>query len=264
SGKVVIGGALAKRLDVQLDDDLYVTLAGPDEIRSAMLRIVGILRTGSKDADAAVCHTTWKDVERITGRPGPGEISVLLDDYRRMDPAREELARRIGDANEVITWREVNPSLAANVEGDAAFTKGLVGIIVVVVALGIAGAQLTAVLERRREFAVLSALGMRDRQLVALILFEALIIGFGGAIIALGGGGWAAHYLATKGVNLAALSGDESFSFGDVILDPYMYADFGPWLISYALAVSVVTTVAASVYPAWLATRVDPAEALRS
>ena len=45
-GKVVVGRSIAKTLDVELDDDLFLTLAGRDEIKSAMLNIVGILSTG--------------------------------------------------------------------------------------------------------------------------------------------------------------------------------------------------------------------------
>jgi len=51
-------------------------------------------------------------------------------------------------------------------------------------------------------------------------------------------------------------------SFG-VLMDPMVYGLFGPWIVSYALVVCTIATVAASLLPAWKATRVDPAEALR-
>jgi len=262
AGKVVIGTQLAKRLDVELDDDLYVTLSARDEMKSAMFNIVGIIGTGSRDIDASICHVTLDDVEKITGYQGPAEISILLDDHRLIAPTQKELTRRLAGSDTVITWKEVNPGLAANVEGDRAFMNVLIGIVFVVVALGIASAQLTAVLERRREFAILSALGMKARRVVALVVLEALMVGLGGAVAALVLGGPVAYYLATKGVSMAALMGEE-LSFGNVLLDPYMYGAFGIWLLWYALGVSVTATVAASIYPAWLATKIQPAEALR-
>ena len=263
SGKVVIGKALANRLDVELDDDLYVTLTGREEIRSDMLRIVGIIGTGSRDLDATICHTTLNDIERTTGYAGPGEISILLEDHKLIDSRRRELIEKLAGTNDVITWKEVNPGLAANAEGDLAFMRGLIGIIVIVVCLGIASAQLTAVIERRREFAILSALGMKGRQVVGLMVLEALVVGLGGAVVALALGGSGAHYLATEGINFAAFIG-EDFSIGNVLLDPYLYGSFGIWLLWYALGVSVTATVVASIYPAWLATKVDPADALRT
>ena len=262
SGKVVIGKALAKRLDVELDDDLYATLAGRDEIQSAMFTIVGILETGSRDIDASICHITLQDIKTITGYTGPGEISVLLEDHRAIDSKQKDLAARLAGNNAVITWKEVNPGLAANVEGDRAFMRLLIGIVVIVVSLGIASAQITAVLERKSEFAILSALGMKGKQVVGLVVLEALVVGLGGAVVALMVGGPAAYYLAREGVSLAGLFG-EDFSFGDILLDPYLHGDFGIWLLWYALGVSVLATVVASIYPAWLATKVNPVDALR-
>lgn len=260
--KVVIGKELAKRLDVEPDDDLYVTLVGRDGIESAMLRIIGIIDTGSGELDAAVCHVRLSDIEKLTGYTGPAEISVLLYDYKRIESARKLLSEKITD-NEVITWMEVNPAFAANIKGDTAFTRVLVGMIVLVVCLGIASAQLTAVMERRREFAILSAIGMKGRQIIVMVVLEALFIGLGGALVALMLGGSLAHYLATTGVNLEAMIGGE-FSVPDVLLDPYIYGDFGYWLIGYALGISICATLFASIYPAWKATRVDPAKAMRT
>ena len=262
SGVVVIGRTLARRLDVEVGDDLYVTLPGRDEIHSAMFQIVGTLDTGSRDLDLAICHVNWRDVERTTGYEGPGEISILLADYHLIPARQRELKEKLGARYEVVTWKEVVPELAGDVEGDKAFTKGLLAVILLVVVLGIASAQLTAVLERRRELAILVALGMRDRQLVALVVLEALMIGLVGSAVALLLGGAAAYYLAEKGVSMAAFMGD-GLSFGNVLLDPYIYGGFGPWLVWQALAVSVGATVLASLYPAWLATRIDPVKALR-
>jgi ABC-type lipoprotein release transport system permease subunit len=262
SGKVVIGAQLARRLRVDVDDDLYVTLVGGDEMKSAMLSIAGTLDTGSKDLDTTVCHVTLDDLINITGSDGAGEIAIMLEHHELIEPSREALAAKLGGGRDVITWKEVMPEIAANVEGDTAFTTILVAIIVLVVSLGIAAAQITAVLERRREFAVLAALGMKGRQLVGLIMLEAVAVGLGGAVVALALGGFSAYRLATRGIDLAKLMGEE-LAFGSVLLDPTIYGDFGPWIVWYALGISLASTVAASIYPAWYATRTDPATALR-
>ncbi len=261
AGKVVIGRALAKRLDVELGDDLQVTVAGRNEISSAMLNIVGLLDTGSKDLDLSICHIALEDLSRISDYSGPGEIAILLEDYRVLGEKRDELAAMLS-RDEVITWREVNPEIATNAEGDEAFMNGLAVIIVIVVAFGIAGAQLTAVFERRREFAILSALGMKGRQLVGLIMLEAVMVGLGGALVALALGGPVAYVLSKKGINMAAMWGGE-MSFGGVLFEPYIRGDFGPWIFVYAFGVCLASTVFASIYPAFLAARIAPAEALR-
>jgi ABC-type lipoprotein release transport system permease subunit len=261
-GEVVLGRGLAKRLDARVGDDLYLTLAGREEITGAMLRVVGIAETGSRDIDASFCHVHWKDIERWTGYPGLGEISILLSDPKTIDRARAWLRGNVPGNNEIITWREVNPAIAANIAGDRAFTAMLIVIILVVVSLGIASAQLTAVLERHREFGILSALGMKAHQIVSLVLLESVTIGLGGGVVSLLLGGGSAYLLSTKGINLAAMMGGDA-SFGGVLLDPYLYGSFGSWVVWYAFGVSLCTTVVASLYPAWQATRVNPAEAVR-
>jgi ABC-type lipoprotein release transport system permease subunit len=261
--KIVIGRRLAERLDVALDDELYVTLSGREGMSSAMFIIVGLVKSGSRDIDTSFCHVTLETLNETTGYNGPGEITVLLENHKRLAAAQKELTRGTPAGNAVITWQDINPGFAANVEGDQAFTKILVAIIMVVVALGIAGAQLTAVLERRRELAILSALGMRGRQVVSLIVLEALVIGFGGGLLATLAGGSGAYYLATHGVNLAAMMG-EDFSFGNVLFDPILYGDFGLWLLWYGVIIAEIATVGASFYPAWMAVRIDPADALRT
>lgn len=260
-GVVVIGRALAERLRVEVDDDLLVTVSGRDEMQSGMLRIVGILDSGSRDIDAMTCQVTIADIERLTGYQGPGEIAVMLDDHHRIEEVQRTLAERLGTSAAVVTWRAITPELASNIEGDNAFFRLLVSIIIVVVALGIASAQLTAVLERRRELGILTALGMRTRQVVALIFIEAVLVGLGGAVVALALGGSAAYWLSVHGVNLAELAGN--LAIGSVLLDPIVYGDFGPWVVVYALVVSVTATVLAALYPARFATRTEPAQALR-
>ena len=262
TGKTVIGKALAKRLDVELDDDLLVTVAGREDIESAMLRVVGILATGSTDLDTGFCQVTLSDLEQLTSYDGPGEIAIILKDHKLIESTRETLAEKLGGKNDVLTWKEVSLEMAANIDGDKAFTNILVAIIIVVVALGITSAQLTAVLERRHEFAILSALGMKSRQLVGLIMLEAVAVGLGGAVVAMLFGGGIAYRLANVGYNMAKyLEGD--LAMGDVLLDPIMYGEFGPWIIWYSLGISLVATLTASLYPAWFVTKTNPANALR-
>lgn len=94
-------------------------------------------------------------------------------------------------------------------------------------------------------------------QFAGLMMIEALIIG----LVGLGGSG--AYLLATKGIPLEAFLGEEGYDFGGVPWGPIIYGGPGLWIVRYALWVSMAATVVVSIYPIWLATRVDPAKALR-
>jgi lipoprotein-releasing system permease protein len=131
------------------------------------------------------------------------------------------------------------------------------------VILGVASAQLAAVLDRRRELAVLAALGMGTWRLARIMIEEALILGVIGGAVGLAISVPILSYLEASGLDFRSWLG-ASWSFEGVIFEPVMYGDFGPWVLPYVLAVALGATVIASVYPAWFTARTDPATALRA
>ncbi|HEU4934920.1 MAG TPA: FtsX-like permease family protein [Vicinamibacterales bacterium] len=263
SHAVVIGQAIADRLVAGLDDDILVTAVGKNgDIESMLLKIVGIVRTGSDEIDATICQVVLKDVERLTGLTGAGEVTLILEDWERADVAKVALTQAIGGADDVVTWGEISPEFKGHLEQDNAVSRLVSGIILLIVVLGVAGAQLAAVLERRREFAVLSALGMRSRMIIAVLLQEALAIGIASAALGLLLGLPFVWTLATRGIDLSQYMG-ASYSFQGVLIEPVIYGNFGVWTAWYVLTVAIMVTVIASLYPAWFASRTNPADALR-
>ena len=75
-------------------------------------------------------------------------------------------------------------------------------------------------------------------------------------------GGPVTYWLSTSGVDLGKMMGGE-LSFSGMLMDPVMYGSFGSWVVWYAVGVSIVSTLGATVYPAWRAARTDPAQAMR-
>jgi len=263
-GTTVIGRALAERLDVELDDPLMVTVAGADgEMSSAMLRIVGIVETGSRDLDTIICHVNLEDVENLTGRAGAADLTAMVDNPKVLARHVRDLESRLPNDYAVVTWKEIMPELASGTEVDETWTRLTVGLLMTVVFLGIMSAQLAAVLERRREFAVLSALGMKSGRLMRIMLAEGVILGLLGSVLGLAFGLPAAYYVATVGIDFTKMYGGADLSVSNVLFDPVFKGDFGWWLIPLAFELALTATVLSSLYPAWFAIRTDPAAALR-
>jgi ABC-type lipoprotein release transport system permease subunit len=263
-GKAVVGATITDRLNVELGDELVATLVDQEnEIRSALLEIVGIIETGSRDIDASVCQLALPDFEELTGKPGAGAISLLLKDARRIDKEARALDAIVPPGSAVLTWEDVRPELRAGVRVDENFTRLAISIIILVVFLGIASAQLTAVLERRKEFAVLAAIGMKGGQMAAIMIMEGAALGVVGAAMALVIGTPFIYVLATKGLDIRMLVGGHEMEISNVLLDPILYGDFGWWLVPLAITLALTATVLGSVYPAWYAVKTDPASALR-
>ena len=263
-GTTVVGRTIADRLDVTLDDALMVTATDSHgQMQGAMLRIVGIIETGSRDLDGSICHVPLSEIEALSGLSGVGDVTLMLRSPRRVAEIREALSAELPDGISLVTWKELIPEMASAVEIDKTFTRLMVGIIMFVAFLGIASAQLAAVLERRREFAVMAALGMKNARLVYVMLAEGVILGLFGAVVGLILGGTAAYYTATHGIDFGQFYGEGDWSMSNMLMDPVFYGDFGWWLAPLAGVLALSATLLSSLYPAWYAARTDPATALR-
>jgi ABC-type lipoprotein release transport system permease subunit len=262
-GAAVVGSAVANRLRVDVDDEILATTVGQDgDIEAALFRIAGIVATGSEEIDASICQITLEDMEELTGFRGAGEVAVILTDWRATDELRDELASRLATGDEVLTWGEISPEFQGHMEQDKAASRFVGTLIILIVLLGVASAQLAAVLERRREFAVLSAVGMSSARMVRLVLQEGFVLGAAGALTGLALALPFLWSLAHTGLDFREYMGT-SYSFQGVVIEPIIYGDLGVWVISYVFFIALGATMAASLYPAWFAARTDPAAALR-
>jgi len=258
----VIGAGVAERLDVAVGDALFATVVdSAGEIQYTMLTAVGIISTGSGELDATICHVPLSDVERMTGRKGPSSIAVLLEDESHMRRAAQDLRGATATGDTVLTWQQVAPTMSVGAEADQSFAAVIGAIVVFVVVLGITSAQLTSVLERRREFAVLIALGMRDALVVRLVLVEAAVQGFLGGVAGLLIGAPFLHWAATEGLDFTRLFEGE-LAMDGMLFDPVIYAEVGMWIVPYALILAVGASLLAATYPARTAVSIDPTTAL--
>jgi ABC-type lipoprotein release transport system permease subunit len=258
----VVGSGVLEQLDVELGDELFVTVVGTSgEIEYVMLEIVGVIDTGSKSLDSALCHITLEQFSAMTGLDGAARIAILLEDPLASDERASALEGELAEGNAVATWRTLVPAMGADAAADNVFNNTLVGTVILVVMLGVTSARLTAVLERKREFAVLMALGMRPAQLLRLIMLEAFAVGIAGSIAGLAIGTPLVYLLATRGIDFGdAFAGD--MSIAGVLFDPVVYGDMGWWIVSVSFLVGVSATLAAAVYPTVSAMRTDPTSAL--
>ena len=178
------------------------------------------------------------------------------------DTTRLALAPTLAGSDRALTWGEITPELKGHLEQDKAMSRTIGAVILLIVFLGVASAQLAAVLERRREFAVLLALGMPARLMALLLLVEALVVGGGGGALGLALGLPIAWRLARAGLDLSAWFGS-NYTFQGVVIEPIFYGDVGWWVLWYVFTVAIGATIVASLYPAWFASRTNAADALR-
>ena len=263
-GAMVVGKAVAERLHAGVGDEILATAVGAGgHIESAMFTIVGEVATGSDEIDATICQVGLRDVEQLVPRPGAGEITIVLANWRDTPAARIALATQVATGDQVMSWAELTPELSGHTEQEKATARFVSGVILLIVVLGVASAQLAAVLDRRRELAVLAAVGVSARRLVGIMFIEALMLGVAGALAGMALGLPIVGYFAHAGIDFRAMLGS-SWTFEGMLFEPVIYPQLGVWVVPYIGTVAIAATLIAFLYPAWVCARTDPAVALRA
>jgi ABC-type lipoprotein release transport system permease subunit len=109
-------------------------------------------------------------------------LSIMLTDPDKMRKTRNELVNILPETLEVMNWNEMLVELVQAIEGDNVSGQFTLGILYLVVGFGILGTILMSTMERRKEFGIMVAVGMRRTKLAIIVLIESLIISFMGII----------------------------------------------------------------------------------
>lgn len=264
-----VGAGLLEGLDLRLGSRLVLTAQDADgEIAGQLVRVVGVYRTGVPEVDQAVIHIplttagSWlRSGDDVT------TIAVLLDSSSRVRPITRALQRelsaeiRAGDLT-VLGWRQAMPVLDAAVRIDDLGNYVWQGIMFGIIALGIVNTVLMSVMYRKREFGLLQALGFTPGQTGGLVVTEGLILTFVSGLIGIALGLLITWYFFRDGLDFS-FAWDEDWSFSGIALDPVFVPLFRTSRIVQSLAFIFLIGTFASIYPAYRATRIDVAEAMK-
>ncbi len=234
--QVIIGRQAAETLGLEVGDTL--------RLLESTFRVAGIYETGVGLEDSGVV-IGLREAQVLAGKPRQVMwYLVKLRDPERVESVQDYLDAHFPEIDISLTSKivEIMPDMRTTEEmiGQISFLAMFIG------AVGMLNTMLMSVLERTREIGVLRALGWRRRQVVGMILQEALALGAVGGVcgIILGLG-------LTWGITqIPGIGG-------------ILKASYSPELFTQALAVALVTGVIGGLYPAWRATRMRPVEALR-
>jgi ABC-type lipoprotein release transport system permease subunit len=187
--------------------------------------------------------------------------AVLLKDKRQLDQtinAIEAAGQRDGLPLKAISWQKAAGLLGQFTVLMRVVLYTAVLIIFVVALVIINNALVMATLERVREIGTLRAVGAQRRFVLAMLVFESIVVGLCfGAIGAVLGGALVA--LLGK-VGIPAVNDVFMFFFSG----PRLYPALGTQNLIIALVVVLIVSVASSIYPAWIAMRISPREAMQS
>ncbi len=132
-------------------------------------------------------------------------------------------------------------------------------LIYLVAAVGIVNTQRMSAAERRREFGVMMAIGMRPRRMFRTIVVETVVLGLVGALLGALGGAALTWYHATAGFDMGVFTDEATFSFMGVAFSERIYAVMSVKMVVEPVLVMLVVAALSGLWPAIKSARIDPA-----
>ena len=183
------------------------------------------------------------------------ELAIGVDDMGRVDEVKAALQQALGPSFEVSTWMEVMPFLRDMTNRLDIILRFISAVLFFLVVFGVVNTMLMNVYERVREIGTLLAIGWRRRNILALFVLEAAVLGVVGGAIGAAIGLGAALWTSRVGIPLTP----PGAAFEQLIRP---IPDTTIALIAFGAAALGATLAALG--PARRAAKMNPVDALRS
>jgi ABC-type lipoprotein release transport system permease subunit len=252
---ILIGVPLAENLGLKVGDQLNLLVNTADgTVDEQLFTVRGIFSTGVSTYDKSIVLLPLAKAQAFSGAENRASfIFILLKDRAQTDAVAAALQ---SPDYQIKTWSELNEILVLMEEFANAYLMILNLIVMGVTATVIVNTLVMSVFERTREIGILTAIGMKGRQIIVLFLTEASMLALGGLVFGLLLGWGISAYFGSVGIYFGDL-GLSGFYLGDRI---YTYLTTQDMVNLTIMA--LIITILASLYPARLAARMEPVEAL--
>jgi ABC-type lipoprotein release transport system permease subunit len=256
---VLIGKPMAEKLKLEVGDNVGLSLNTADgNVQDQTFIVKGIYTTGTYGFDSGTVFLPLAKAQAMTQTEDHAStIYVLLKDTAMTDTVVPALS--VPSNLEIKTWEDLN-TLFVEYE---AFAQSYIAIFYLIIlaisASVIINTLIMSVYERTREIGILSAIGMRGGRIMMLFLAESSMLAIGGVIMGLIIGVLATLYFNINGFYIGNMGLNSSMAIADTI-----YAKLTVNNLINLTIMTFVATMLAGLYPAWMASRMQPVEALRA
>ncbi len=265
---IVLGLELARNLGVRIGDKVTLIAPGgqitPAGVvpRLKQFTVVGAFDSGHYEYDATLAMVHVDDAAKVFRLEGPTGVRVKLKDLHEARTVGSELAVKLSGGEVVRDWTRQNRTWFAAVQLEKRMMFIILTLIVAVAAFNLISTLVMTVQDKRADIAILRTLGASPSSIMKIFVVQGALVGVIGTFSGLALGLLVAFNIDVivpflEQVFRASFLPRDVYLIGQMPSDP-QWADIMPVGI-----IALVLAFAATLYPSWRASRVNPAEALR-
>lgn len=255
---VVVGAELATRTGLKVGDAAEIIAAQTGFSSNGSKRhvqVAGVFRSGLFEYDSTWIYLPLDTVASFAGDTHAASvIGIQVENIYEVKQTSARIRETLGSSYNTIDWQEANRPLFTALAFERRIGVVIIGLIILIAALNITTTLILVVMERRRDIAILNAMGATARSIMSIFVIEGAIVGALGAVagVLLG----AVAIVIANRYQLISLPADV-YSISTVPLNLQLRDVVLAALIAFALS------IIATIYPARAASRIRPAEMLR-
>jgi lipoprotein-releasing system permease protein len=265
---VVLGAELARGLGVRVGDTAVlivpqgnVTAAGTLP-RLKTFRVTGVFEIGMYEYDNGLALINIDDARKLYRQDGVTGVRLKLDDLFVAPDVARDLQRTVPLDAEVRDWTQNHANFFRAVQIEKRMMFIILTLIIAVAAFNIVSAQVMTVTDKQADIAILRTLGASPASVLAIFVIQGALIGVIGTAI-----GLVAGIALAKNIDVVVPAIERLFSVQFLDKTVYYITDLPSDLqrgdVVLVALIALLLALVATLYPAWRAARVNPAEALR-
>ena len=266
---IILGYRLAQRLNVSVGD--YISLISPNVMQTAIgvlpirqnFRVGGFFDIGMYEYDNNFIFIPWEKAENfLSTKQVAHGIEIFLENPKFTQSVYSDLNTKLDNDLIIIDWKKRNSSFmnALEVEKNVMFV--ILTLIILVATFNIISSMIMLVQTKKSDIALMRTMGASKYLIIRIFILTGSIIGILGTFIG-------ALIGIVVSINIETIRGYISFLFGQELFSPEVYflstlpsnINFNEVLV--VIFLSIILTLLASTFPAWKASKISPAEALR-